>query len=48
MRSCSAIASSPSSAISPSTAQLRRVASGWCAIQASACSPARMESGLAL
>ena len=49
MRSCSVIASSPSSAISPSTAQLRRwlVGAAW-AIQASACSPARIESGLAL
>src|SRR6185437_15056319 len=47
MRSCSDIASSPSSAISPSTAQLRR---RWppapAEIHASACSPARIESGL--
>ena len=48
MLSCSDIASSPSSAISPSTAQLRRVSPAPRAIQASALSPARIESGLAL
>jgi len=49
MRSCSDIASSPSSAISPNTAQLRRrPAPRLLEIQASACSPARIESGLAL
>ena len=46
MRSCSVIDSSPNSAISPRTAQLRLSAPR--AITASACSPARMDSGLAL
>src|SRR4029078_5775004 len=48
MRSCSDIASSARSAISPSTAQLRRFSGASLAMAASAFSPARMESGLAL
>ncbi len=48
-RSCSDIASSPSSAISPSTAQLPRSFRRRCGrIQASAFRPARTESGFAL
>ena len=45
-RSCSVIDSSPSSPISPSTAQLLFPALR--AMAASACNPARIESGLAL